>query len=164
MRDPLHLQREIGDTAAAMLAGSISFIAGARHICTICFEAGLEKDPDILRLRGIDSETDSLPLVRPQGRNGPKKHWQVSPATLSEHRAGLAKSARKLVGTLSVDISSPTAPGPTWHASAAHDPERVGPAYALRRLIPTDCHRPARPSPAPAPKAGISFVVNNPTS
>jgi hypothetical protein len=62
MRDPLHLQREIGDTAAAMLAGSISFIAGARHICTICFEAGLEKDPDILRLRGIDSETDSLPI------------------------------------------------------------------------------------------------------
>jgi len=56
------LRREIVEIAINMLAGSTSFIAGARRISMMCFEAGLGDDPDLNPFVGIDSETDALPI------------------------------------------------------------------------------------------------------
>jgi hypothetical protein len=56
------LRREIVETATEMLAGSISFIAGARRITAIGFRAGLDNDGDMIAFVGADSETDTLPI------------------------------------------------------------------------------------------------------
>ncbi len=55
-------KRKIAETAAQMMAGTVSFIVGARSICQFGYEAGIHDDPDILPFVGIDSETDALPL------------------------------------------------------------------------------------------------------
>jgi hypothetical protein len=55
-------QEEIAAIAGAMLAGSTSFIEGARMIVHLSHRSGLDSDPDILRLIGIDSATDALPI------------------------------------------------------------------------------------------------------
>lgn len=70
-------KRKIAETAAQMLAGTISFIVGARRISRFGYEAGIHDDPDILPFIGIDSETDALPLD-PEIR----RHW--SPVALEK--------------------------------------------------------------------------------
>jgi hypothetical protein len=46
-----------------MLAGTLSFIEGARLILEAISEAKLdERDTDLVPFRGIDSETDALPV------------------------------------------------------------------------------------------------------
>jgi hypothetical protein len=61
----LHLaaRRRIVEAAETMLAGKLSFIEGARLICDLRSMSGLANDdPDIVPFRGIDTETDTLPL------------------------------------------------------------------------------------------------------
>jgi len=52
----------IVETVAQMLAGSLSFIEGARRISGLRFDAEIPDDPDIVPFVMIDSETDALPL------------------------------------------------------------------------------------------------------
>jgi hypothetical protein len=56
-------QRKIVQTAFEMLAGSLSYIMGARQISQLRFDAGIEDDPNVLPFVGVDSETDALPLA-----------------------------------------------------------------------------------------------------
>ena len=58
----LSLRREIVEIAISMLAGSTSFIAGARRISSMRFQAALEDDPDLIAFVAVDSETDVLPI------------------------------------------------------------------------------------------------------
>ena len=59
----LAVRREIFDAAKAMLAGSLSYIEGARIIAKTWRAAKLdEDDDDFLPFVGIDSETEALPL------------------------------------------------------------------------------------------------------
>lgn len=53
---------EIGKTAKAMLAGTTSFIEGARRIWELGFTAGLDGDADFEAFVLIESETDALPF------------------------------------------------------------------------------------------------------
>lgn len=55
-------QREIGNTAEAMLSGATSFIEGARQIRRLGYQIGLRDDADIVVFVAIDSETDALPF------------------------------------------------------------------------------------------------------
>ncbi|MGA7712223.1 MAG: hypothetical protein WCA81_10000 [Rhizomicrobium sp.] len=55
-------RQKIVKIASEMLAGSLSFIKGARQIAQLSFEAELSNDLDIRLFVGIDSETDALPL------------------------------------------------------------------------------------------------------
>jgi hypothetical protein len=55
-------QKRIAETASGMLAGNVSYIVGARLMVALSFEAGLERDFDILPFVGADSETDALPV------------------------------------------------------------------------------------------------------
>lgn len=66
MSDWANRSREkIVDAACQMLAGSLSFIEGARQINKLRFDAGIADDRDILPFVGIDSETDAFPLDEP---------------------------------------------------------------------------------------------------
>jgi hypothetical protein len=57
------VQRKIAETAGEMLAGTPSFIEGARRINGLRVKAQLlDFDPDIAPFIAIDSETDALPL------------------------------------------------------------------------------------------------------
>jgi hypothetical protein len=63
-------RREIAGAARAMLSGALSFIEGARLICSLRWRAELaDFDPDILAFIGIDSETDTLPI------GNVREHW-----------------------------------------------------------------------------------------
>jgi hypothetical protein len=56
-------RREIVDAAGRMLAGSLSYVEGARLVVRLHWDAEIDQfDPDILPFVGIDSETDALPL------------------------------------------------------------------------------------------------------
>jgi hypothetical protein len=55
-------RKKIVAAARAMLAGTISFIEGARAICAISTSAGLpHDDEDLVPFALIESETDALP-------------------------------------------------------------------------------------------------------
>lgn len=45
-----------------MRDNKMSFLEGARQICSVACSLGLEKDPDISPFILVDSETDALPL------------------------------------------------------------------------------------------------------
>jgi hypothetical protein len=45
-----------------MREGSLSFIEGAREICALAYQVGLDCDPDVIVFVGIESETDALPM------------------------------------------------------------------------------------------------------
>jgi hypothetical protein len=65
-------RRAILEAAQEMLAGSLSYIEGARKIKQVWYSSRLnEKDPDFLPFVGIDSETDALPLGEM------RVHWQA---------------------------------------------------------------------------------------
>jgi hypothetical protein len=58
----IQTQPKIAQIASEMLAGSISYIAGARQISRLRFDAGIGNDPSVLPFVGVDSETDALPI------------------------------------------------------------------------------------------------------
>jgi hypothetical protein len=54
---------KIGQLARDMLEGKVSFVEGARRVWRLGSDARLpESDPDLTTFRGIESETDSLPI------------------------------------------------------------------------------------------------------
>lgn len=53
----------MAEAASRMLAGTLTFLEGARQISALRFDAGLSDDPDVLAFVGIDSETDDLPVT-----------------------------------------------------------------------------------------------------
>lgn len=53
---------ELAETAEAMQDQRMSFIEGTRKITSLAAQADLRNDPDIVTLRMIDSETDTLPI------------------------------------------------------------------------------------------------------
>jgi hypothetical protein len=59
---PSTAKRQIGETAASMLAGAISYLEGARVIADLGWKADIRDDPDIIPFVGLESETDDLPL------------------------------------------------------------------------------------------------------
>ncbi|CCE08329.1 conserved hypothetical protein [Bradyrhizobium sp. STM 3843] len=60
-------------SAQEMLAGTLSYIEGARNILAAWKTARFdERDPDLLPLVGIDSETDALPFGEM------REHWQAA--------------------------------------------------------------------------------------
>ena len=66
-------RRRILEAAQDMLSGRLSYIEGARKICSARFEWGLDEwDSDLLPFVGIDSETDALPFGEQ------RSHWQTS--------------------------------------------------------------------------------------
>jgi hypothetical protein len=66
-------RRRIFEAAQHMLSGRLSYIEGARKICSARFEWGLDEwDPDLTPFVGIDSETDALPFGEQ------RSHWQTS--------------------------------------------------------------------------------------
>lgn len=63
-------RRQLAETARAMLAGSLSFIEGARRINELRWVAKLpDFDSDITPFVLIDSETDALPMGEV------RRHW-----------------------------------------------------------------------------------------
>ena len=61
--DVVTARRQVVEAARAMLAGTLSFIEGARRISDLRWFVDLpEFDPDMIRFVAIDSETDTLPL------------------------------------------------------------------------------------------------------
>jgi len=61
--DPAQARRMIVSAARNMLAGTLSFIEGAREINRLRHYAELpDFDPDVLPFVAIDSETDALPF------------------------------------------------------------------------------------------------------
>lgn len=59
---PENARKEIGRRANAILRGEFSYLEGARKIFSLSHVARLDRDPDIMRLTAIHSETDALPL------------------------------------------------------------------------------------------------------
>jgi hypothetical protein len=71
----LKARQAIFGAAQEMLAGRLTYIEGARKIVATSLAARLdERDPDLLPLVGIVSETETLPFGEMRG------HWQ--PAAL----------------------------------------------------------------------------------
>lgn len=69
----LAARRVIVKAAQDMLAGTLTYIEGARRIVAAATAARLnERDADLRPFIGIDSETDSLPLGEM------RKHWQLA--------------------------------------------------------------------------------------
>jgi hypothetical protein len=69
----LTARRSILKAAQDMLAGTLSYIEGARKIVAARRTARLDEwDVDVLPFVGIDSETDTLPLGEM------RKHWQAA--------------------------------------------------------------------------------------
>jgi hypothetical protein len=69
----LAARRAIFEAAQDMLAGSLSYIEGARKIIAVQATAKLdERDTDLVLFVGIVSETDSLPF------GDMKAHWQLA--------------------------------------------------------------------------------------
>src|SRR5258708_5110657 len=66
-------RRTVLKAARDMLAGTLSYIEGARKIVAIAATARLgERDSDLLPFVGIVSETDALPF------DGMREHWQAA--------------------------------------------------------------------------------------
>jgi hypothetical protein len=64
-RDIERARAQIGQLARDMLSGKLSFIEGSRLIWRLRTDACLpERDPDLMKFEGIDSETDALPVGR----------------------------------------------------------------------------------------------------
>ncbi len=87
-------RQKIVKIATEMLAGSLSFIEGARQIVQLQFAAELSDDPDIRPLIGIDSETDALPLD-PEIR----KHWASDALEKLKPEIDKAETWARQVGT-----------------------------------------------------------------
>jgi hypothetical protein len=69
----LAARRTIFEAAQAMLAGTLSYIEGAREIVAHLRTAKLdERDADFLPFVGIDSETEALPFGEM------KSHWNAA--------------------------------------------------------------------------------------
>lgn len=77
-------RHKIVETAAQMLACSLSFIEGARQITRLRSGAEIHDDPDILPFVAIESETDELPS------NSERKLW--SAAALEKLRPAIDKA------------------------------------------------------------------------
>jgi hypothetical protein len=69
----LAARRGIFKAVQDMLAGTLSYIEGARVIRLTIYEAKLDEwDADLVPFRGIDSETDALPV------GAERAHWQAA--------------------------------------------------------------------------------------
>ena len=67
--DSLRAHGEIVSLARGILSGAVGIIEGARLITKLGHALGVERDPDIAFLLGVDSETDHLPVGEV------RRHW-----------------------------------------------------------------------------------------
>lgn len=67
---PEDARNEIGRRANAILRGELSYLEGARKICSLEHVADLDLDPDIIPFVAIYSDTDALPL------GDVRQYWQ----------------------------------------------------------------------------------------
>jgi hypothetical protein len=89
----MEARQAILETARSVLSEALSPIEGARIIVKHCFTARLDNDPDIVRIIGIASETDALPL------GSERQHWQAKALTDLEPEISEAQFWARKVGT-----------------------------------------------------------------
>lgn len=89
----LAARRAILKAAQDMLAGKLSYIEGAREICSAQASAKLdERDADLLPFHGIDSETDALPF------GNMRAHWQAAALAALQPEIDQAEAWARRVG------------------------------------------------------------------
>ncbi len=76
-----------------MRDNKVSFLEGARQICSAARSLGLEKDPDINAFILIDSETDALPLGEL------RRHWLPEALAKLEPELRQAETWARSVGS-----------------------------------------------------------------
>jgi hypothetical protein len=89
----IEARQAILEAVRSVLSEALSPIEGARIIVQLCFIARLDNDPDILRIRGIASETEALPL------GSERQHWQAKALTDLEPEISEAQSWAQKIGT-----------------------------------------------------------------
>ncbi|MBT9446745.1 MAG: DUF2489 domain-containing protein [Hyphomonadaceae bacterium] len=95
MTDFKELSRQrLAEAVSRMLAGTLTFIEGARQISALRFDAELADDPDVLAFVGIDSETDDLPVT-----DEIRELWEPSALERLQPRIDQAEAWARKIGT-----------------------------------------------------------------
>lgn len=89
-----HSRQRMVEAASRMLAGTLTFLEGARQISDLRFDAGLSDDPDVLVFVCIDSETDDLPVTGEL-----RELWEPSALERLRPRIDEAEAWARKIGT-----------------------------------------------------------------